>query len=60
MDKICPRCNKVHNCPPVDINKIRDQQAQEIATTIDKEVLEILSARSKAMSLLRDEEQSGY
>lgn len=35
----CPRCGKVHNCEPVDIDKIREKAAKDIADRIDNEIM---------------------
>jgi hypothetical protein len=41
--KYCHRCGKVHNCPPVDVEKIVSEHADTIAREIDREVMRILS-----------------
>ena len=38
-DQVCPRCNKIHNEPPVDIEQIASDHAAELAREIDKEAL---------------------
>lgn len=40
--KWCCRCKRYHNAPPVDINKIVDEKANEIARRIDAEVLAMM------------------
>jgi DNA polymerase III delta subunit len=38
-NKICPRCGVVHDCPPVDVDKIVEEHANEMARQIDQEVM---------------------
>jgi predicted Rossmann fold nucleotide-binding protein DprA/Smf involved in DNA uptake len=38
-DQVCPRCHKIHNAPPVDIEKIVADHAADLAREIDKEAL---------------------
>ena len=38
---LCPRCKKVHNCAPVDIEKIVKEHSDAIAREIDAEVIAI-------------------
>lgn len=42
MNEVCPRCNKVHTCLPVDPEKIADEHAKEMADQIDEEVMRML------------------
>jgi len=47
MNKVCPRCNKVHNCVPVDPEKIAKEAAKDMAREIDNEVLAYLRWEKK-------------
>ena len=36
---ICPRCHKVHTCPPVNPEKVIENTSVEIAEYINQQVL---------------------
>ncbi|CAB4125628.1 hypothetical protein UFOVP58_186 [uncultured Caudovirales phage] len=38
----CPRCNKVHTCPPLDINKVLNENSKDISEYINREVIKTL------------------
>jgi hypothetical protein len=42
MNEPCKRCGVVHTCAPLDINKILNEKAKEIAREIDAEVMKTL------------------
>jgi hypothetical protein len=46
MNEPCKRCGVIHTCLPVDINKILNEKAKEIAREIDAEVMKTLFSRS--------------
>jgi len=39
---ICPRCNKVHTCPPMRPERVLSEKSKEIAKYIDHQVLKQL------------------
>jgi hypothetical protein len=41
-ESTCPRCGKVHDCEPVDPDKIAKEHAKEIADAVDADVLKKL------------------
>lgn len=45
MKEPCKRCGIVHNCSPVDMDKIINEKAEEIAREIDAEVMKTLFSR---------------
>lgn len=51
--KYCTRCKKYHNSPPVDINKLIEKHASDIAREIDNLVIEELKAITAGASSMR-------
>jgi hypothetical protein len=43
----CPRCHKVHTCPPVNTEKIIENTSVEIAEYINKQVLKQMKTIDK-------------
>lgn len=39
LKPICKRCGKVHSAPAIDVDKLTDAAAAELAREIDKEAL---------------------
>ena len=53
--KWCNRCNRYHNSPPLDENKLIEKHAREIAQEIDREVIEsIQGCNSSIRDLKKD------
>lgn len=44
--KYCHRCGRVHNSPPVDVEKMKDDHAKELAAEIDRQVLDEIMRRA--------------
>lgn len=53
--KWCNRCNRYHNSPPLDENKLIEKHSREIAREIDNLVIESLKKiRQGCNSSIRD------
>lgn len=42
VSRLCPRCGRIHDCPPVDVEAIKRDLAAEMAAEIDRQVLEMM------------------
>jgi hypothetical protein len=53
--KWCNRCNRYHDSPPLDENKLIEKHAREIALEIDRQVIEsIQGCNSSIRDLKKD------
>lgn len=55
--KWCNRCNRYHDSPPLDENKLIEKHAREIAREIDRQVIESIQRCSSSIRDLKKDKK---